>query len=85
MAVVEKITQNQVKLMRLLLNLNRETPRKEIIQHLKFNPTSLQFAIKPIDGYFLNVKKEGNKDFLSLTDAGEMAINAFNLANVTNS
>ena len=81
MAIVEKITPNQVKLMRLLLELNREIPRKEIITNIKLNPTSLQFAIKPIEGYFLNVKKIGNKDLLSLTVAGKMVIRAFNLAN----
>ena len=81
MTIVEKITPNQVKLMRLLLKVNREVPRKEIILKIGLNPTSLQFAIKPIDGFFIDVKKEGNKDLLTLTKAGEMAIKAFNLAN----
>ena len=81
MAIIEKITPNQVKLMGLLLNSTQEIPRKEVINSIKLNPTSLQFAIKPMSGYFINVKKEGNKDLLSLTKAGEMAIKAFNLAN----
>ena len=81
MTIVEKITPNQVKLMRLLLQVNREITRKEIIEKIGLNPTSLQFAIKPMDGHFINVKKEGNKDLLTLTEAGEMAIQAFNLAN----
>lgn len=81
MAIVEKITPNQIRLMRLLLKINQETPRKEIIQRTSLNPTSLQFAIKPLDGFFINVRKEGNKDFLSLTEAGIMVVNAFNLAN----
>ena len=84
MVTVEKITNNQVKLMRLLLKLNREVPRKEIIHKINLNPTSLQFAIKPIDGYFIKVRKEGNKDLITLTEAGTMAIKAFNLANVKN-
>ena len=79
MATVEKITPNQVKIMRLLLKLNRGTPRKEIIKHTNMDPTSLQFAIKPLSGFFINVKKEGNKDFLSLTEAGRVSINAFNM------
>ena len=79
--MVEKLTTNQIKLIRALSKLSRASTRRDILKKTQMNVTSLQFAIIPLRGYFINVEKQGNKDLISLTKAGEIAVRAFNLAN----
>lgn len=78
--MINKLSNNQIKLMRELLTLNRGVTRKEVLKKLEMNPTSLQFAISGLTG-FINILKsgQGNKQILTLTKAGEQVIDAFNL------
>ena len=78
MANIEQVTRNQYKLMKGLLKLNRPSSRRELLNSLKFNPTSLQFAITPLKNFFIKVEKDKNRDMLSLTERGKKVISAWN-------
>lgn len=94
--MVEKINQNQIKILRALLKLNRRITRKELLQVLTPSyPKLTQDYIKEIIGR--SVKSMGGfievnykeldgtagrpSELLNITDAGKMAISAFELAN----
>ena len=88
MTKVDNITANQVKIMRALLKLNRGVPRKEILENLKMDPTSFQFSLKNMEGFWIDISYKsskktgrGNAGTLKLTEAGKIAIHAFDLAN----
>lgn len=78
--MVNKLTPNQIKLIRELLILNRGVTRKEILERLNINPTSLQFAINGLTG-IINIEKsgQGNKNIMTLTKAGEQLVQVLNL------
>lgn len=73
-----RISDNQIKVIKLLFKLKREIPRKIIIEELKINPTSLQFTIdklryrdKPLISVRQNKGVQGNTHLISLTKEGE--------------
>ncbi len=83
---IERLTVAQVKLMRIL-KLKRRIPRQEILIKFDWNVASLNFTISNLRGYFIIVENEKSKkggrprQILSLNEAGETAIKAFDLAN----
>ena len=83
--MAQKLTENQIKLLRYLFEINRGVPRRMIVSALKLNPTSLQFAIWPprgerIVGAFIDIKRDKHSDIISLTKAGRQLVKAFKLA-----
>ena len=78
--MVNKLSPNQIKLIRELLILNRGVPRKEILERLNLNSTSLHFALRDLEG-IIKIQKSGrgNKQTITLTKAGEQIAKAFEL------
>ena len=83
----KKLTESQVKLMIFLYKNKRMHTRKQLIDLLNMDRNVISLSIKPLSGYFIDVKKEKTKrsgrkgELISLTEAGQIAIRAFILAN----
>lgn len=84
---IESLNVNQIKLMRTL-KLKRGIPRQEIRIKFGWTDDTLDKATKHLRGFFILVKPEERnpkggrpRHFLSLNEAGAVAIKAFDLAN----
>lgn len=77
--MIEQLTFTQIKILRRLLELNREIPRKELAEYLGVTSSALNLPINVMRGELINVcqaKGRGNSHVISLTQRGSDLINA---------